>query len=443
MTPVRKKSLLFLFYLFLSFYLLSCVSVEKQFEKGLRMEQGGRFEDAARYYIKVLKREPTWEEARERLKDVGARSVDVLLEQAYTHQSTQDYEQGVQMLFRLDDLARSSQEVGVMLPLPQDYGDFRQEMIDKAVEAVFSQALQAEKAGNWPRAVREYEHLMRTYPLSSNQNQRANQAVARIYTQWAEQDYSHREYKAAFEHAQKAMEIFGPESTVGQNALKIQKAALDAGTLSVAVLPFESYEGEKDEAPPEIEKELFDILIYEYLSDPVPFVAVADVGRVHRELRRFNLKEKPLTLGRCSRIGMSLGTDFVAIGRIDSYSREEEILDETEHRVSLVKDSSSYTSYVEQRYRLILTAQVEIHLISSQRERVMDEETITSEVSAKFRRGVCDGNPAELDLSLSGQSLFNEDELYRAEQELVNRLLDELAGRISENIYTEVLRFVR
>lgn len=430
-----------MFSLFLSLSLLSCVSVEKQFERGLKMEQEGRFEDAARYYIKVLKREPTWEEARERLKEVGSRSMGILLEQAYTHQSSRDYEQAVQVLFRVDDLARSSQEMGVMLPLPQDYKDFRKEMIDKAVETVFRKALQEEKAGNWPRAVREYEHLIQTYPLSPDQSQRANQAVARIYTQWAEQDYSHRQYKAAFEHAQKAMETFGPESTVGQNALKIQKAALEAGTLSVAVLPFEPYGGE-EEAPPGIEKELFDILVYEYLSDPVPFVAVADVGRVHREMRRLNLKDKPLTLGRSSQVGMSLGTDFVVMGRIDSYLREEEILDETEHRAAFKKDSSS-TSYVEQRYRLTLTAHVEIHLVSTQRERVVDEEMISSEVSDKFRRGIYEGDPSELDLSLSEQNLFDEEELYRAEQELVTRLLDELAGRLAENIFEEVLRFVR
>ncbi|MBS3819418.1 hypothetical protein KGY73_07945 [bacterium] len=438
----KKRSILLIFSLFFSFSLLSCVSVEKQFEKGLKMEQKGRFEEAARYYIKVLKREPSWEEARERLKDAGGRSVDVLLEQAHNHQSARDYERAAQVLFRVDDLARSSQEVGVRLPLPQDYRDFRKEMMDKAVETVFRRAHQAEKAGDWSHAVSEYEHLRQTYTLSSDQNQRVNQVVARIYTQWAEQDYSQRHYKAAFDHAQKALEILGPESDRGQDALKIQKAALDAGTRSVAVLPFESYEGEKDEAPPEIGQELFDILVYEYLSDPVPFVAVADVGRVHREVRRLNLKDKSRTLGRISQVGRSLGADFVVTGRIDSYSREEEILDETERRVSLVKDSSSYTTYVEQRYRLELSARVEIHLISSQRERVMDEETITSEVSDEFRRGIYDGDPDVLDLSLSKQSLFDEDELYRAEQEMVNRLLEELAGRLTENIYNEVLRLV-
>lgn len=438
-----KTSLIYTFSLFLFFYLWSCVSVENQFEKGLIMEQDGRFEDAARYYIKVLKREPTWEEARERLKNVGSRSVDILLEQAYAQKSAGAYEQTAQVLFRIDDLTLSAQSVGVILPLPQDYEEFHRKMIDEAVESVFRRAFQAENAGNWPKAVREYEHLKRSYPLSPSQIQRVDQAVGRIFTQWAEQDYTRGQYIEAFDHAQRIVDIFGPDNPISQNALKIQEAALNAGTLRVAVLPFESFERTEDEAPPEIEQELYDILIYEYLSNPVPFVAVADVGRVHREVRRFHIKEKLLTTGMASRIGKSLGTDFVVIGRLDSFSREEEILDEIKHRISLEKSSSSFISYLEQRYRLILTASVEIHLISSRRERVMDKEIITCEAKDKFRIGVYDGDPTQLDLSLSEQKLFDREELYQAEQELVDRLLDELAGHIAETIFDEVLRYVR
>lgn len=86
---------------------------------------------------------------------------------------------------------------------------------------------------------------------------------------------------------------------------------------------------------------------------------------------------------------------------------------------------------------------VDIHLISSKRERLMDEQTITSEVTDNFRRGVYDGDPAQLDLSLSEQNLFEKEELYRAEQELIDRLLDKLAGDIAESIFKEVLKYVR
>jgi len=440
---MRVKLLVFTFSFLLFLCLWNCVSVEKQFEKGLIMEQEGRYEDAARFYIKVLRREPTWEEARERLKDVGARSVDILLEQAYAHESAGAYEQAAQLIFRVDDLTLSARSVGVILSLPRDYEEFRQKIIDNAVESVFQLAFQAEKAGNWPQAIREFDHLKRNYPLSPPQLQRVNQAAARVFTQWAEQDFARGRFMAAFDHTQRVIDLFGPESPDSQKALKIQKAALNAGTLSVAVLPFDSYEKEENEVPAEIEQELYDILIYEYLSNPVPFVAVVDAGRVHREVRRFHMKEKLLTPGTASRIGISLGTDFVVIGRIDSFSRREEILDKTTHRVPLRKNPASTTHYMEQRYWLILTASVEIHLISSRRERVMDRETITYEAKDKFRRGIYDGDPTQLDLSLSEQKLFDKEELYRAEQELVDRLLEELAEHIAENIFDEVLRYVR
>ena len=146
------------------------------------MESKGRFEEAARHYIKVLAKDPTFEDARQRLQNVGARAIDIFLEQAYAYESAQAYEDAVRVLKRVDDLRHRAEKVGVILQVPDDYGDFRQEMTAAAISSLFEQGEYSEQVGDWPEALRKYERLKRLYPLSPAQNMRADQSRARVYT---------------------------------------------------------------------------------------------------------------------------------------------------------------------------------------------------------------------------------------------------------------------
>ncbi|GAI60883.1 unnamed protein product, partial [marine sediment metagenome] len=74
------------------------------------MERKGRFEEAARYYIKVLSKDPTFEDARQRLKNVGVRAIDIFLKQAYAYESAKAYEDTVRVLNRIDDLRRRAEK---------------------------------------------------------------------------------------------------------------------------------------------------------------------------------------------------------------------------------------------------------------------------------------------------------------------------------------------
>ena len=439
----KKRIFLLLLSLFLVFPLFHCVSTEKRFEKGKELESRGRYEEAARYYIKVLEKDPTWEESRQRLENVGARAVDSFLKQAQTFKSTQSYEDTVQVLNRLDDLRQRSEKVGVIFLVPDDYENFRQEMISAAISSLFKEGEYAEQAGDWAEAISKYEHLKNLYPLTPAQRERADLAVARVYVSWAEQDLAGRFYRAAFDHAQKAIETLGPESISGLNALNIQKAALEAGTRIVAVLPLWSSERVEREVPEGMARELYDVLLYEYLSKPVPFVAVADPGKVHREMRRLDLKDKQITLNVAVKIGQNLITDFVAVGKLEFYLREEKVLQEIEHKVRLRTDPSSSSAFVEQKYSIKIMAELKLQLIDPVIRRVVDEETVHSEVKDQFRRGVYDGDSANLELSRSEHRLFDREALQQAEQELVDKLIDQLAERLAERINGRVLRFVR
>jgi len=442
---ITRKKIKFLpiFSLSLVFALNNCVSIEKRFEKGKEMESKGRFEEAARSYIKVLEKDPTWEEARQRLENVGARAIDIFLKQAYSYESAGAYEDVVGVLNRIDDLRRRSDKVGVMLQVPNDYADFRQEMTTAAIVSLFKQGEYSEQVGDWAEAIRKYERLKRLYPLSPAQNQRADQARARVFIKWAEQDLAREYYRAAFDRAQKAIDILGPNSVKGLNALELQKAALNAGTRTVAALPFWSSERVENRAPRGIVRELYDVLLYEYLSEPILFVALTDPGRIHREMRRLRFRDKEITRQMAARVGQNLNTDFVVIGRVESYLQEEKLLQEKVHKVRLRSDKSSYTTYKEQKYTVKLTAEVKYEIIDSIRGRVVDKKTVNTEVSDQFRRGLYDGDYTNLDLSRSERRLFNREELHRAEQELEDKLIDKLAERLADSIYERILRFIK
>jgi len=125
--------------LFLVMALAGCVSVEKRYKKGQELESKGRLEEAAQRYIKVLAKDPGMEDARQKLADVGSRLVDTYLAQARAHDSNGVYENAVAALNRIDNLRGWTSPVGVTLPVPDDYADFRRDMIDAAVASLFRQ----------------------------------------------------------------------------------------------------------------------------------------------------------------------------------------------------------------------------------------------------------------------------------------------------------------
>jgi tetratricopeptide (TPR) repeat protein len=438
----KKRKFLVVFSLILVFALMDCASVEKRFKKGQELESKGRLEEAAQRYIKVLSKDSTMVDARLRLEDVGSRLIDMYIEQAYAYKSSEAYENSVSSLNRIDSLRRRSGQVGVMLSVPDGYEDFRQEMIDAAVVSLFFQGEDAEQAGNWAEALRKYERL-RVYPLSSDQAQRADQSRARVHIRWAEQDLARAYFRAAFGRAQNAIEILGPDSDIGGNALEIQKMALEAGTRSVAVLPLWSSPIVEDEAPQGVARDLYDVLLYEYLPQPVLFVAPVDPGAIHRELRRLRVRSGEITRQAAAIVGQNLAADFVVIGWMESYLRDEGVAEEKVNRVRLRRDRSTYTTYLEKKCNIELTAEIIYQIIDPASRRVVDEENVRAEVSEQFRRCTFDGDYTTLDLTRSERMLFNKEEWLRDEEELEEKLFDALAARIADRIYKRVLRWIK
>jgi tetratricopeptide (TPR) repeat protein len=428
--------------LFLVMGLAGCVSVEKRYKKGQELESKGRLEEAAQRYVKVLTKDPGMEDARQRLADVGSRLVDTYLSQARAHESDGVYEDAVSALDRIDDLRSRTSPVGVTLAVPEDYADFHREMIDAAVASLLRQGEGLENAGNWPEALRRYERL-RTYPLASDQMRGVDEARARVLLRWSEQDLANGSFRAAYGHAQGAMDIFGPDSETGAEGRAVQKAALEAGTKTVAVLPFWASPGAGDRAPRGMEGKLYDTLLYEHMDAPVLFVGPIDRGAVHREMSRLRIRGGEIPLRTAVMVGQALNADFVVIGWLESYLQEDGVPEETARKAPLRRARSSYATYSEKKYTVKLTGEVMYQIVELVSRRIVEEQTVSAVASGQFRRANFDGDYTTLDLSRDERTLFDKEGWLRAEEELQASLGNKLAEKIAASIFERVLRFVR
>lgn len=419
-----------------------CVSTEKRYKKGVELESKGRLEEAAQRYVTVLAKEPGREDARQRLAEVGAELVDKYLAAARADAADGRTEEAAEALVYVDGLRGRTAQVGVTLAVPDDYADFRGDTFDAAALSLFRRGEEFEIAGRWPDAVRTYERL-RAYPLTRDQAFRADEGRARVFLRWAEQDMSLGSFRAAYGHAQAALDVFGPDSPTGAEGRAIQKAALDAGTQTVAVLPFWADPGAGQGTPRGLEAKLYDALLYERLDEPPLFVGPIDRGAIHREMVRLRIRSGALSDRTAAQVGQSLRADLVVTGWIESYRQEDGAPEEIARKAVLRRDRVTPAAYTEKRYAVKLTAEVMIRIVDPVTRKALDEATVSAQASAQFRRAAYDGDYTALELTREERALFDREAWLRAEEDLQKRLVDDLAGRIAPVLFDRVLRFVR
>lgn len=419
-----------------------CVSTEKRYQKGLALEAKGQLEEAAQRYIAVLTKEPGREDARGRLAEVGAQIVEKDLAFARAAGADGRFEEAVDALLGIDSLRDRTVRVGVPLAVPDNYAAFRRDMVDAAATALFSRGEELEAAARWPEAARTYEKA-RAYPLTREQALRAEESRARVFLRWAEQDMSLGAFRAAYGHAQTALDIYGPDSPTGTAGRAIQKAALDAGTRRVAVLPFWAEPGTGAATPHGFETLLYDSLLYERMDQPPLFVGPIDRGAIHREMVRLRVRTGALSDRTAALVGHALGADFVVTGWLSSYRQEDGPAEATERKTTLRTDRTKSVTYLEKKYPVKLTGEMTVRIVDPETRKGLTEETVSAQVSATFRRGAYDGDPATLALDREERALFDREAWRRADEDLQKRLVDRLAERTASLIFDQVLRFVR
>lgn len=420
-----------------------CVSTQERYDQAEDLTAQGRYAEAARYYVKVLEKDPDWPDARERLEEVGARAVEAYLAEAEAAQAEGHYAGALGVLDRLDALRADAVGVGVTLDVPEGYAAFRDALADAALVAAVHDGEAAERRGDWAAALAAYE---RATAYTGDPDRRADlrRRQARVHLIWAGREADAGHYRAAFDRAGQVFDLLSPGHPLADDAHVLQEDALAAGTRRVAFLPFWQTEAVEREAPPGLLTDLNDVLLYEYWTAPVAFVAPANPVDVGRELRRLRYDRTVITRRQAAEIGRVVEADYVVVGEWTGLVRTERNVKETVRRAPLRGRASTIggrtdTTYVEQRLTLELDGTVVYRIIDPLSRRVVDEGRVSAEASDRFTRAVYAGDYRTLDLSGSERSLFEDAERLAAE-DLVNDLVDEMAARLADRIFDRLLR---
>lgn len=426
-----------------------CVSTQKRYEKALDREARGQYAEAAALYVKVLQREPHREEARTRLRDVGARAIDACLREAEAAERAAAYEQALRALDRLDALRARTATVGVRLPAPDAYTAYRKTLTEGAYASVVRQGEGAEQAGRWTDALHAYERAGR-YASTEAQHTTVTEARARVFVRWGEQELARRRYRSAYAQAEQAAVLLNAAHPLRARARALQEVALEQGTRVVAFLPLWRTDTAARSAPPAWLGDLNDALLLDHWLKPPRFLAPHDPLDLRRALRSLRYDRLVLTHRQAAEAGRFMEADYVVLGELVTFDRAERNLEEERRTAPLRRrgatlaghDARRDTTYVIQRYELTLTAEVSYRVVDVRRHRVIDEGTVALSVEEAFRRGLYAGDPRTLDLSGSDLRLLDEGAQREDERVLADALSIALAERIAAHVFDDVLRHI-
>jgi tetratricopeptide (TPR) repeat protein len=442
MRPSLLRSQFTLVLVIPAIFLAGCVSTQKRYEKGLRLESDGRYAEAADYYVKVLRKAPDWPDARNHLMQSGEKAVEDYLAAARAHEEAGRYEQAVLSLDRLDALRSRAAAVGIAVAVPEDYVLYREEMTEGAVISLIRRGERAEEAADWPAALRAYDRVQQRYRLEPFRLAELNEARGRVMMGWGESDLARRRFRSAFERAERAIHFSGPYSPLGQAAIELQEEALERGTRRIAFLPVASTEGVQRDAPRGLVESFGNTLQYEFWAQPPLFLETVDPAELHRMFRRHRHTPESITERSAVEIGRAVGADLVVLVDVARFLREEADLKEERKKARTRGRNALDTVFVVQRFRETMKAEAAYAIVDVASRNVVDRGTARAESSLRRERGRYAGNPADLDLSRRDRRYFDIEAEREAERELVDQLLDDLAARLARDVFTNLLRHI-
>lgn len=419
--------------------LMGCATTKKRYERGVDLESQGRYAEAARHYIDVLKRDRDWEGAADRLATVGAQAIDVYLTEAETAERARNFERAANILQRIDALRREARAVDVLLAVPDDYANYQARLVEQAITSLIARGEAAEQQNDWREALKAYNRVQDRYDLPTEQYQAIQESKVRVHTHWAEQLLAQEAYRDAFDRAQAAIDVFSPNHSTVQAALRVQDEAVAAGTRYVAHLPLWQTEQVARTLPGGFLEALNDDLMLDYWTQPPLFIASVDPVAVRRELRRLRFDRTLITRNQAVEIGRVLETDYVVVAELTSFKRTERDVKERRRGVKTKGRNALDTAFVEVDFVVELEAEVEYRVIDATTRERIGERRVRGTANERFKIGQYPGNPEDLDLSSRQRRLFDTAEQDQIERALEETLIDDLAAQLAQAAHDLIL----
>ena len=495
--------------LFFAFPLLlatACASATDRFNDGLELQARGRYMEAAYRYADAVEKDPSLQEARDRLLIVGDSAIMVALEEADRLDGRGEPVAAARQYQSIDRLMSRVRSVGMRLLEPDGYRVARRTAFEGAIDWYMVEGEDASREGRWEDAIRAFASARGDFSPTRDQREASLDAQTRVIIDWAEIELGDRRPRAAYGIAERALSV--RRSTPRPIVLEIrdlQDRALAMGTVVVAALPVSATGRVRDIVGTELEVELDEGMESGDWRDAPPFVQMADANILRRELRgllRGRIPQSPTLVGRALNL---IGADYGVMVEVTSIRISDENV-EVEERTAVIRrqdldrrrerdaardecdgpgrsqdrgrgggldrdecrgrgwgrgrgsgsDQNSGRTSSQRWVTYEIGDTVSYRVISGERVvraeaevllvdldgRAVAEFTIIAEQEGSFREAEFDGDPWQLRLSNRNARLFDWGEWDDEWSRIQRAVIDQLAVGISVETFEEVLSWV-
>jgi hypothetical protein len=416
-----------------------CVSASRRYEQGIRLEERGQPAEAARRYIDALRRDPSLEEARNRLRETGALAVERSLADSEAQARVGSHADAAETLLQLDALRRDAAGVGVEIAVPADYPALRSERLGQAVDWSLEEAVRLGRAARHGDALGRLDRAASRWSPSAEQQRRMEELRLETFVAWSEHEARAGRYRVAYDVAERGLAAVGTHPGLGR-LRDAQHRALEAGTVRVALLPVQVEDRIARELGASFVRDLESELELGAWARPPRFVEVVDPREVRIEARR--LRNPDLrSLAEAARLGRAVDAGLVVIAEIDStaFGTADE---RTERRTARTR-SGADTAYTVASGRVEGWVRVRYTVVDVPARRRVAEETVSVRASRPFRQARYAGDWRQLLLSRDDQRLFDDGAGRVAERETRSELLRDLSAAVPRSVFDRVLREIR
>ncbi|MHC4548374.1 MAG: hypothetical protein ACYTEZ_06305 [Planctomycetota bacterium] len=465
-----------------------CTTPKKRYEQASEDEAAGRWASAAAKYIDVLRRDPEFPGAREKVRATGNRALQAYLDVAGGLEGAGRHERATEEYRKVDSLVESAATVGVALETPPDYTGRRRSTFARATEALLVAADGAAAEGRWQAAVESYRRAEGRYEPSPAQRNRAregrfqallagarnemeggryanadvlvNEALTihgpdarqsqpalvlrdrirdrrfRDLLATARHKMEIRRFQEAYALLEQALAVYGPEAAASAPAHDLRAVVIEQGTVHVAALPVWRLEQIADHVPAGLLSEINDITGDEYWTKPPLFVGMIDPRAVRRELRRLDFDRRILKAPRAATLGRRLGADLVAVlflVRCDFDGEEQPVRRPVTRR-------DGQPAEIELYRQRTLTVHCAYRIVDVNTGRPLDEGRVETSAGRRHPHATYAGNLRGLLLSPEEHAWFDRRRRREVDRALEHEIARTLSTGLAEAVYDTVTR---
>ena len=406
----------------------------------MKLEQEGKYMEAARKYLDVLDGRKKPEEAIAGFNSTSAKAVDQLLREAANYGDSGQYLQAAEQFFEVDDLLSDARDVGVEMTLPSGYEQDRRASLDEGINFLSQRAGERLSNEDYSDAIDDFSRIIDRYDPSDQQFDLASDGRILSHVRWAEGELNKGRFRSAVEQAELATELMGSlDHDLAAEAATIRRTALEQGTIFTAMVPVWKVAPLERTLESDLLDDLNDGLQLDYWNTPPLFIALADPSLVRREVRQLGYRRAQITNRVAGDLAKRVNADIVVYGLFEEFTTREYDVKERVKEVDL--RAGGDTTYVEVKGKVRYDAEI-IYTIVNESGRVLDEGSVSHRENGKFERGIYEGRMSELKLNRGQRRLFDEDRqeqgLYDIEQKLIEALAEKYANEVYDNLLSQV-----